>query len=120
MDDDVVVPAHAGLVPTRRTPAPRTRNRVFVGRVTTRVRVLMWERVLDMVKTGRAIMVYHADNEQGLAFEVHRHGWTPIDFEGIQLMLRPDPRRTTDQTRKNGWSNASRRRRYQRGSTQSE
>jgi CRISPR-associated protein Cas2 len=85
---------------------------VFVGKVTMRVRSLMWERVLDMVKTGRAIMVYTADNQQGMAFEVHRHDWTPIDFEGIQLMLRPAPRHTTDNTRKTGWSNASRRRKH--------
>ncbi len=46
---------------------------VFVGKVSARVRTLMWVRVLEMVKTGRAIMVYSADNEQGLAFEVHHH-----------------------------------------------
>jgi CRISPR-associated protein Cas2 len=60
---------------------------VFVGRVTTRVRTLMWQRVIEMVKNGRAIMVYNADNEQGLAFEVHEHEWIPVDFEGINLML---------------------------------
>lgn len=87
---------------------------VFVGKVTARVRTLMWRRVVDMVKNGRAIMVYGADNEQGLAFEVHSHDWIPVDFEGIHLMLRPattspgkpSPDRTT------GWSNISKRRRY--------
>lgn len=46
---------------------------VFVGKVTARVRTLMWIRVLDMVSTGRAIMVHSADNEQGLSFQVHDH-----------------------------------------------
>src|ERR1043165_9010585 len=87
---------------------------VFVGKVTARVRTLMWQRVTEMVKTGRAIMVYGAGNEQGLAFAVHAHDWVPTDFEGINLMLRPaqpaDGASASD--RKTGWSNASRRRRY--------
>ncbi|MFI7122183.1 type I-E CRISPR-associated endoribonuclease Cas2e [Amycolatopsis sp. NPDC049868] len=86
---------------------------VFVGKANARVRALMWQRVTDMVKTGRAIMVYSADNEQGLAFEVHAHDWIPVDFEGINLMLRPAPRQATrDSDREAGWSNASKRRRY--------
>ena len=81
---------------------------VFVGTINTRVRGQVWTRVTEMVKTGRAIMVHTADNEQGLAFKVHAHDWTPIDFEGINLILRPDTR-TTPAT---GWSNTSKRRRY--------
>ena len=90
---------------------------VFVGKVSNRVRDLMWLRVLDMVKTGRAIMVYNANNEQGLAFQVHEHNWQPIDIEGINLMLRPAPQETTkdaDSSPKSGWSNAAQRRRYRR------
>jgi CRISPR-associated protein Cas2 len=89
---------------------------VFVGKVSTRVRELMWLRVLEMVKSGRAIMVYTASNEQGLAFEVHEHNWQPVDFEGVNLMLRPAAGSTapdaTDRSSKNGWSNVSKRRRY--------
>ncbi len=88
---------------------------VFVGKITARVRTLLWQRVTDMVKSGRAIMVYSADNEQGLAFEVHAHDWIPIDFDGIKLMLRPAPRThgaPSGSDRKAGWSNASKRRRY--------
>ena len=91
---------------------------VFVGKVSNRVRDLMWLRVLDMVKTGRAIMVYSANNEQGLAFQVHDHDWQPIDIEGINLMLRPARQATTNDTDipKKGWSNAAKRRRH-RGQT---
>jgi CRISPR-associated protein Cas2 len=93
---------------------------VFVGKVSRRVRELLWIRVVDMVKTGRAIMVYSANNEQGLAFQVHEHNWTPIDIEGINLMLRPAeaPNESDGQPAnppKTGWSNASKRRRL-RGS----
>lgn len=89
---------------------------VFVGKINSRVRDLMWIRVIEMVKTGRAIMVYSADNEQGLEFSVHQHDWIPVDHEGINLMLRPaaDAPATTPDTRKKGWSNASRRRRFGR------
>lgn len=89
---------------------------VFVGKVSTRVRNLMWVRVVEMVKSGRAIMVFHAANEQGLDFKVHHHNWHPVDYDGIQLMLRPtDTDDTTDtpQTPANrNWSTAARRRRY--------
>jgi CRISPR-associated protein Cas2 len=91
---------------------------VFVGRINSRVRSQVWNRVTEMVKTGRAIMVHNADNEQGLAFQVHAHDWVPVDFEGISLMLRPDTRTDPAPT---GWSNASKRRRYgHRPPTQSE
>ncbi|WP_285607201.1 type I-E CRISPR-associated endoribonuclease Cas2e [Actinokineospora globicatena] len=81
---------------------------VFVGTITTRVRILMWQRVTDMAKTGRAIMVYSTNTEQGLAFEVHNHDWTPIDHEGLHLIRRPNPNTSLPIT---GWSNAARRRR---------
>ncbi|MET9229152.1 type I-E CRISPR-associated endoribonuclease Cas2e [Lentzea sp. NPDC003310] len=91
---------------------------VFVGKVTARVRTLMWIRVVEMISTGRAIMVHAADNEQGLAFQVHDHNWEPVDFEGLTLMLRPTSDTETDdepaEPRRHGWSNASKRRRYGR------
>ncbi len=89
---------------------------VFVGKVSGRVRDLLWERTLEMVKTGRAIMVFSANNEQGLDFKVHKHEWTPVEMEGLTLMLRPNPQPegpppgAADRTE--GWSSASRRRRF--------
>jgi CRISPR-associated protein Cas2 len=61
---------------------------VFVGHVTARVREHIWERVVQFVGNGRALMVYTARNEQWLAFEVHGHEWTPVDFDGVVLMRR--------------------------------
>ncbi|CRK59257.1 CRISPR-associated protein, Cas2 [Alloactinosynnema sp. L-07] len=84
---------------------------VFVGKTTTRVRNLMWQRVTEMAKTGRAIMVHTTNNEHGLAFQVHNHDWTPIDYEGINLILRPNNQQADRPERKTGWSNASQRRR---------
>lgn len=40
---------------------------VFVGHVTARVRERLWERIVELVKGGRAIMVYSARNEQHLS-----------------------------------------------------
>ena len=90
---------------------------VFVGKISARVRDLMWSRVLELVKNGRAIMVYSTNSEQGLAFEVHEHNWTPVDYEGVNLMLRPAhnaPEIGRPGMPKKGWSNASKRRRYGR------
>lgn len=84
---------------------------VFIGTITARVRTLVWARVTDMAKTGRAIMVFAADNEQGLDFAVHNHDWTPVDHEGLHLILRPNPN-TPRPDQKTGWSNAAKRRRY--------
>lgn len=81
---------------------------VFVGRVSARVRDLMWERVVELSKDGRAIMVYSTRGEQGLAFKVHRHDWKTVNMDGVELMLRPSKATlfVTPQLRA-GWSNAS-------------
>lgn len=83
---------------------------VFVGNVSTRVRELLWQRVVELSKEGRALMVYSVPNEQSLSFRVHRHHWTPTDFEGLTLMMRPTEIVPT--TVKPGWSTASKRRRF--------
>lgn len=73
----------------------------------------MWLRVLELAKDGRALLVYQDDSEQGLAFRVHRHHWTPIDLDGLLLMLRPVDGSIEDDDRsalRKGWSSASRRR----------
>ncbi|BBX97437.1 type I-E CRISPR-associated endoribonuclease Cas2e [Mycobacterium lacus] len=61
---------------------------VFVGHISARVRELMWQRVVEFVTDGRALMVFTARNEQRLAFKVHGHDWVPVDYEGISLMRR--------------------------------
>lgn len=70
---------------------------VFVGRVSRRVRELLWERVVELAKNGRAIMVFSAKNEQRLDFRVHEHEWEPVDFDGVHLMRRP--------SQQNNWQN---------------
>lgn len=75
---------------------------VFVGRPSARVRDLLWERTVDLIKDGRALLVYSADNEQGLEFRTHRSNWTPVDFDGAWLIMR-HPKKSVSRRRK-GWS----------------
>lgn len=84
---------------------------VYVGRVNARVREELWKRICDNIKTGRATMVYSANNEQQYAFRTHNTGWYPVDYEGITLMQKPlrqneDVEHTVPL--KNGFSRASR------------
>lgn len=81
---------------------------VFVGRVSARVREDLWDRVTEMAKDGRAIMVFQTNSEQGLDFRVHRHDWTPVDVDGLRLMLRPaQPQDEPIGGLRRGWSRAS-------------
>lgn len=116
---------------------------VFVGRVSTRVRELLWSRVKELSREGRAIMVFQARNEQRLDFLVHRSDWVPVDREGVRLIMRPSdewkekrrqgraprapgepgiPSEVTgaaaEELPVRGWSNASRRRRAARNRRQ--
>ena len=90
---------------------------VFVGHVTARVRDRLWERITGQIRTGKAIMVYSARNEQHLSFKVHRSDWDPVDCEGLALMEKPadggDGKSAGggNRYRRTGWSNASKNRR---------
>ncbi len=81
---------------------------VYVGQVSARVRDQLWTRVIENAKTGRATMVYSAQNEQRLDFRVHNTTWEPIDFDGLKLMLRPSPARIQKLgEQRMGYSNAA-------------
>ena len=56
------------------------------------------------------------DNEQGFTFRTHDHAWHPVDHEGLSLIHRPSQNSaaSTQETKK-GWSNASKRRRFDKG-----
>ena len=84
--------------------------------VSSRVRERLWERVVSLVKGGRAIMVHSARNEQRFAFKVHQPDWQPVDCDGVELILRPTG--TDDATLagppSKGWSDASKFRKAKR------
>jgi len=84
---------------------------VYVGQISARVRENLWSRICEECKNGQATMVYSARNEQHYDFRVHNSRWMPIDFDGVKLMMRPNPatgKRARDATK--GYSNASIRR----------
>jgi CRISPR-associated protein Cas2 len=66
---------------------------VFCGQVSRRVRERLWERVLYGLRDGSAVLAApRRDREQG--WEILTAGpsrWTPADFDGLTLMLRPLP-----------------------------
>ncbi|MFF0505561.1 type I-E CRISPR-associated endoribonuclease Cas2e [Streptomyces fimicarius] len=93
---------------------------VFLGSPSTRIRELLWAEVRDYAGQGRALLAYQTDNEQGYTFETHDHTWHPTDHEGLTLIHRPNARAPragspgnseTDVPRQ-GWSKASKRRRF--------
>ena len=89
---------------------------VYVGQVSARVRENLWKRVCAEAKSGRATLVYSAQNEQHMDFRVHNTSWEPIDFDGMKLMLRPSPSRVEALGKKRvGYSEASKRYVSQRG-----
>ncbi len=87
---------------------------VFVGHVSARVRDELWEQVLSLLKDGKAIMVFNAQNEQGLDFRTFRHDWEPVDIDGVRLMRRPSASALTQQRVRRGWSKAGQRARSHR------
>ncbi len=86
---------------------------VFVGNPSARVRDELWERVLDFIAEGRALLIYPDANEQGFSYRVHRHTWQPVDYDGVTLLRRPASDEAP-RSRRTGWSNASRYRRARR------
>ena len=64
---------------------------VYVGNVSGRVRDAIWDRVCRNLNTGRATMVFSANNEQRMDFRVHNTAWAPVDYEGLRLIRRPLP-----------------------------
>ena len=62
---------------------------VYVGKVSARVRELLWVQVLENLEEGKAVMVYSSNTEQGLEFKTYGQTWQPIDYDGLELILRP-------------------------------
>ena len=82
---------------------------VFVGNVPARIRDLLWSRVVEMCRDGRAILAFTVQGEQRFDFRVHRHDWEVVDVDGLKLISRPRNKTPTSPMRR-GWSNASHRR----------
>ena len=67
---------------------------VFVGRVSARVRDLLWEKITSAKKGGAALLIYQDATEQG--FSIRTAGRTSKvieDFDGLFLPKTPIPAR---------------------------
>jgi CRISPR-associated protein Cas2 len=86
---------------------------VFIGNPTARIRQALWNEVRNYASTGRALLAYTTNNEQGFTFETWDHKWHPIDHEGLTLIRRPKQHPLIGASPPpKGWSKASRRRRF--------
>jgi len=54
---------------------------VFVGRVSARVRELLWQEVIKKVGDGRAALVWSTNNEQGFRITL----WNYVDREVVAI-----------------------------------
>ena len=63
---------------------------VFVGSLSSLVRERLWERVVERVRDGAAILAYSSPSEQG--FAIRTYGPTSrevVDFDGLLLVRTP-------------------------------
>lgn len=66
------------------------RTGVFVGKLSARVRDLLWDKVIASGQAAGALLIYPAQTEQG--FAIRCWGNTdrePVDYEGLTLIRRP-------------------------------
>ncbi|WP_326693209.1 MULTISPECIES: type I-E CRISPR-associated endoribonuclease Cas2e [unclassified Streptomyces] len=89
---------------------------VFLGSPSARIREALWTEVQHYAGTGRALLAYTTNNEQGFTFRTHDHKWQPTDHEGLTLIRRPkqpgSAAPTPARPPERGWSKASKRRRF--------
>ena len=63
---------------------------IYVGNFSAKVRENVWQRVCDLAwGETRAVMVYSANTEQGFRIDILHDTWQPVDYDGMQLMLKP-------------------------------
>ena len=67
---------------------------VFVGKVSTRIRDYLWDRIIRTIKDGRATMAFTSHSEQGFDYRTCGTDWKVIDMDGIRLMLKPTKNKT--------------------------
>ena len=59
---------------------------VFVGKVTVRIRDLLWERICKTEAADGAVMVYSDTNEQGFSMRVYGDPKRSV-VDGVQLIM---------------------------------
>ena len=81
---------------------------VYVGNFNSKIRVQLWQRVIENVGSGEATLTYAARNELGYQFESLNSDRLSVNFDGIPLVRLPDKKQeASNRQRKKGFSNAA-------------
>ena len=60
---------------------------VYVGKVSKRVREMLWEQIDAALGGGNALMAWNINNESGFDFmTLGRNRRVPVNFDGIKLV----------------------------------
>jgi len=60
---------------------------VYVGKVTRRIREMIWRNVQAGIEGGNAVMVWSTNNENGFDFiTLGSNRRIPVDFDGVKLV----------------------------------
>ena len=61
---------------------------VYVGRITSRVKDMLWNRITRSIEGGHAVMTYSMRNEQHFEVKTYNGILQPVDFDGLTLMMK--------------------------------
>jgi CRISPR-associated protein Cas2 len=60
---------------------------VYVGRLSRRIREMLWEHVCVGIEDGNAVIVWTTNTESGYDFDtVGKNRRIPVDFDGLRLV----------------------------------
>lgn len=63
------------------------RTGTYVGKVSRRIREMIWATVLDNLQDGNAVIVWSTNNESGFDFDTAgKNRRIPVEFDGIKLI----------------------------------
>jgi len=70
---------------------------VYVGKVSRRIREMIWNQVIHGIENGNAVFAWSTNSENGFDFDtVGNNRRTPIEFDGLKLVsfIPPPPSKT--------------------------
>ncbi len=60
---------------------------VFVGRLSQRVREMLWDQIIAGIEDGNAVMAWSTNTESGYDFQtIGKNRREPVDFDGLRLV----------------------------------
>ena len=60
---------------------------VYVGKVSKRIREMIWEQIAALAETGNVAVAWATNNESGFDFQTYgKNRRIPIDYDGLRLV----------------------------------